>query len=457
MHRRLLLVLICCLAGSIPAPGARAQVLIDKGQAVAAARRDVGTGACGSFIQYKSQGAPPQSRQDAEALLNKPASDTMAIERRLSRLVERVNLRNGQTGFVEGDFTGAMNVDQYFPYSASPMADPGGRDVEIAMRLRGYFNVSSELAGKTVSFALNCDDFCSLRIGQIEVVPGIHITRSQRVVKQVLFNEPGLYPIEMIYFQTAGAAYLEWALSGSAEKECEQFCTDSLADPQVYGGRFSLVPTERLYSSIVGESRACQECGAGAAECSSGRYCGDGLCQDCNVADHCGPTCARCPADARICSAGACVQCTRDSQCGALVCEEGRCVQPKRCTGNGECKSYQNCDSMTATCRMPPPPCTTNAMCEDGQLCNGQFCYLPSMRCTSNAQCAESHYCDPGEQVCKARFEDRYSGGLAGCSLGGGPSQGGPAAGWFALLGLLGGVMLRARRAHRARAAVSRG
>lgn len=180
MNRRLLPLLISCMAGCLALAGspspARAELLIDKAQSVAGPRTDAGTGACGTFIQFKRQGSPPMppaNKQDAEALLNRPATDTAAIAMRLSRIVERVNLRNGQTGFVEGDFTGAMYPDEYFPYSASQQAMPTGSDVDIAMRLRGYFNVTSELAGKTLSFALNCDDFCALRIGRTDVVPGL--------------------------------------------------------------------------------------------------------------------------------------------------------------------------------------------------------------------------------------------------------------------------------------------
>lgn len=445
MHRRLLLFLLCCMAWS--PSSSRAEVLIDKAQSVAGPRSDAGTGACGTFIQYKRQGAPPMppaTRQDAEALLNRPATDTAFIAMRLSRLVERVNLRNGQTGVVEGDFTGAMYPDELFPYSQSPQASPMGTDVDIAMRLRGYFNVSSELAGKTLSFALNCDDFCALRIGQTDVVPGFNNTQSQRVIKQVRFAEAGLYPIELIYFQTAGAAYFEWAFADIAQPECTQFCTTRLTDTTLYGGKFAPVATSSLYSAVVDANPACQECGAPGLSCGSSSYCGDGLCQDCNQPDHCGPSCARCPSDARLCAVGKCVQCVLDADCDAgLVCEVGRCVPPTRCMGDEDCKySDQRCDLKASLCRMPDQPCTTNEMCPRGQLCDGKRCYTPPTPCTTSAQCRESQYCDTAEKVCKSRLDARYVG--AGCNLGARPSQG---LAWVGLFGLaLGGLLLRVRR-----------
>lgn len=195
---------------------------------------------------------------------------------------------------------------------------------------------------------------------------------------------------------------------------------------------------------MSGESRACQECGAPALACGDGSYCGDGLCQDCNQPDHCGPSCMRCPADARLCSLGRCVQCSRDPDCGGgLVCEAGRCVPPTRCARDEDCKyEDQRCDREASICRMPDVPCTTSAACPSGQLCDGKRCYTPPTPCTESAQCRESQYCDTAEKVCKARLDTRYVG--AGCNLGSGSSQG---LAWIALSGAaLGGLLLRARR-----------
>lgn len=451
MNQRLLLPLLCCVVGF--ASTAKAQVTIDKSQSVADARRDAGTGACGTFIQYKRQGTPampPRTKMEAEALLNKPATDMTALKGRISRLVDRINFRNGQTGFVEGDFTGAMYPDELMPYSASSMASPTGDDSDIAMRMRGYFNVSSDLAGKTISFGLNCDDFCSLRIGKTDVIPEVNITgNSPRVIKQVKFPDAGLYPIEMVYFQTVGPAYIEWAVADQPQPECNSNCTAELTNQALYGGKFNLVPQNRLYSAVVGENRPCQECGAPGLDCNPGNYCGDGLCQNCDLPDHCGATCMKCPSNARICSFGKCVECTADDQCPAgRVCENNICSQPMPCSRNEQCPPMRVCDTTTNTCKMPPPPCTTDAMCPAGQICGPmKFCITPPTRCTSDAQCNQYQYCDTAAQECKAKQDARYVGGLAGCSFGQGPSQGASGAGWVALAGLLlGGLVLRARR-----------
>jgi Cys-rich repeat protein len=449
MHQRLLLPLICCVVGF--ASSAQAQVVIDKTQAVAGPRRDVGTGACGTFIQYKRQGMPPmppRTKQDAIDLLNKPGTDP-ALRGRISRLIDRINFRNGDgyTGFVEGDFTGAMSADEYLPYSQSAKASPTGDDLDIAMRVRGYFNVPADMAGKTVTFGMNCDDFCALRIGKTDVVPGFDITQSSRVIRQAKFTDSGLYPIEMIYFQTAGPAYIEWALADTPQPECSQGCNLALTDT-AYNGQFKLIPSGRLFSAIIGENRPCQECGAPGLDCSPGNYCGDGLCQDCNVPDHCGPTCMRCPDDRRICSAGACVQCTLDEQCpSGRVCVNGTCTPPTRCNRNEQCPAGQVCDPTTNTCKMPPPPCTTDAMCPAGTVCNGTFCEAPKTPCTTDANCASGQYCDNAVGYCKPRLDSGYYGAYYGCSFGQNTTQKSSGAGWLALGGLmLGGLFLSSRR-----------
>lgn len=447
MHQRLLLPLICCVVGF--ASSAQAQVEIDKSQSVAGPRRDQGTGACGTFVQYKRQGSPPMepfTKQDAEVFLNKPAGDAI-LRGRISRIVDRVNFRNGQDGFVEGDFTGTTFLDEYMPYSQSSKASPPGDDVDIAMRLRGYFNVPTELAGKVISFALNCDDFCSLRIGKTDVIPVARLSTSPRVIRQARFASAGLYPIEMVYFQTAGPAYIEWAVADAAQPECNQFCATSLTDTTVYGGKFNLIPTNRLYSAIIGENRPCQECGAPGLECSSGNYCGDGLCQECNVPDHCGPTCQTCPSDRRICSAGACVQCTSDDQCPpGRSCNNGTCGPPTTCSRDEECPAGKVCDTTNNICKTPPAPCTLDSMCPAGQICNGKFCETPPTPCTSDSDCSEYQYCDTGAHVCKPRQDSGYYGAPFGCSFNQGAPKG-TGAGWLALGSLLmGGLLVAARR-----------
>lgn len=92
----------------------------------------------------------------------------------------------------------------------------------------------------------------------------------------------------MVFAQNTSAAFLELSRALSAEPEGPQ---SSSVNPN----KCNLIPRTALYSAIVGSSLSCQECGAPAMDCSAGDYCGDGLCQPCNVADHCGSACITCP------------------------------------------------------------------------------------------------------------------------------------------------------------------
>jgi hypothetical protein len=414
------LLLIGTLAVHAPV---RAQLIIDKSQSVGAARRDSGTGACGTFINYRRLGTPPvlpRTRQDAEALLDRPATDT-AIKGRVSRLVDRVNFRNGQTGFVEGDFTAPMYPDEFLPFSTSSMAKPPGDDVDIVMRLRGYFSVPSELAGKTLSFSMDCDDFCSLRIGQTEVFPALGTTGALLAIKQVRFPDAGLYPIELIYFQTAAVAYLEWAVADTAQPECTGNCGP-------YADKFTVMSAPRLYSAIVGESKACSECGAPDQSCPGATYCGDGLCQECNLPDHCGSTCMKCPAEARICSFGKCAECTADDQCPlGKTCDEGVCSAPRCCTRNDQCPTSRICNPDVGFCTHIIEPCRTDAMCPAGQICNEKGkCFMPPTRCTRDEHCSELQYCDLVQQLCRERTQSSYGGGCGSEGQGADTSGGEP-------------------------------
>lgn len=398
---------------------ASGEILIDGSQSVADARRDPGTGLCGHFIQYQRQGTPPmppRSRQEAVALFDKDGGD-LAVLRRLQRRATIVNYRNGQSA-AGGDFTGGMSPDEYLPFSQSPQASPAGSDVDLAARLRGYFNVSSEIVGKPLSFALSCDAFCSLHIGRTDATPAIETTVSRRRIQQLRFMKAGLYPIELVYYQTGAAASLEWAMSTEAETECES-CMTPLTDAAAYGGRFALVPTKRLYNRILGDSESCQECGRPGQDCPAGSYCSDGLCQNCDLPDHCGATCRKCPDEARICSFGQCAECTFDDQCPSSkpTCEQNKCVVPLCCGGQyGRCPAQMNCNPFSNTCTryIAETWCASDGWCPTGWRCQGRICVKGPTPCTVDQQCLAAEYCHPDQKECHPLSENREMQG--GCS-----------------------------------------
>lgn len=451
MQHRLILPLLCCFAGFAQTAHA-APAVIDKSQSVAGPRATAGTGICGSVTHFMAT-QPLVSQAAAVAILNKPTTDP-AILGRTARLFDNINFRNGQPN-TNGDFTLPNYRDEVFPYSLDPMATPMGTDSNITLRLRGYFNVPATLIGKTISFGVNCDDFCSLRIGTTTLMPAGNELVSARVIKQVSFQDAGLYPIEMVYFQNGSTAYLEWARTDNAVPECpNDICQIPLTDATTYAGQFKLVQKGELYSAIVGENASCQECGAPGMDCSTGNYCGDGLCQACNLPDHCGPTCTKCPATAYICKAGACVQCIADDQCpNGQICDTngGKCVIAPPCSRNDQCPSPWICDLTTNRCQNPPRPCTTDAMCTAPQTCDTvkMVCRTPPKQCNSDSDCLDGYYCDLADHLCKQRLERHYVGGQAGCSMSQGHERGasGPATGMIALFGLaLCGLGLRLRR-----------
>jgi hypothetical protein len=82
----------------------------------------------------------------------------------------------------------------------------------------------------------------------------------------------------------------------------------------------------------------------GALPCSPGNFCGAGLCQDCNVPEHCGMACVRCPVGRRICLRGQCIECTSDDQYpAARLCEQGACRPPHPCTTDDPCSHAKVC------------------------------------------------------------------------------------------------------------------
>ena len=251
MQHRLILPLLCCFAGFAQTAHA-APPVIDKSQAVAGPRATAGTGICGSATHFMAA-QPLVTQAEAVALLNKSTTDP-AILGRTARLFDNINFRNSQLN-TSGDFTLPNYRDEFFPFSADMTASPMGTDFNIAIRLRGYFNVPATLIGKTISFGVNCDDFCSLQIGKTVVVPLADERYSSRVIKQVMFKDAGLYPLEMIYYQNGSTAYLEWVRTDTAVPECpNDVCQIPLTDTTTYAGQFKLVQRAELYSAIVGEN-----------------------------------------------------------------------------------------------------------------------------------------------------------------------------------------------------------
>jgi Cys-rich repeat protein len=135
------------------------------------------------------------------------------------------------------------------------------------------------------------------------------------------------------------------------------------------------VPTADLFSSIAGPSSGCSECGNPGQDCGANNFCGDGLCQSCNVPSHCGATCMACPTDRNTCNNGQCVQCTSDAMCpSGKSCMAGSCTTP--CADTSACPTGMVCDPSLSACMAP---CTSTASCTSGTECNmsNGVCTIP--------------------------------------------------------------------------------
>ena len=449
---RLLGIAVCgslSLIGFLSA--AAGAVTIDKTQARWTARVDIGTGICVSTVHFKTPAAPLSKLSEAVAYLDKPSTDASILARE-TRPFPAVNFISGNFANSVGDFTGTASPDLLMPFADHPQAMPRGDGRNTALRVRGYLNVTAAQAKRPVTFALNCDDACSLKIGTTQVIDLADERTSQRVTKQATFTDVGLYPVEIVYYQNSASAYLEWARALSAEPEGEMY-----KNP-LDTAKYKLLEEAELFTARTGTNAECTECGGDLAACRAGSYCGDGLCQACSVPDHCGAGCAACPAASPLCSNSACVQCTTDAHCGAgLVCaKSGACVAPTPCTTDAQCQAEGKvCDPDRRVCELiPVPPCVTDAMCPAGQRCDGgtKSCVVD---CKSDADCGDPAVfaCDVAGSACVKRPAAPAPMTGGGCAVAGvmQPVRAPIAAGLLGALVLLG---LKQRRRPRRAAAL---
>jgi hypothetical protein len=115
------------------------------------------------------------------------------------------------------------------------------------IRLRGYINITQAMdndpgnAFIDVDFALSSDDGSDLMINGVEVcnADGVHFFNYPRVPGTAKFAAPGLYPVEMIYFENgasdAGIELYSSILPGAR--------VDTIG-----GTGLSIVPTNVLYA-----------------------------------------------------------------------------------------------------------------------------------------------------------------------------------------------------------------
>jgi outer membrane exchange protein TraA len=300
-----------------------------------------------------------------------------------------------------GDFTNAVPTCKIggCPFIANDT------NTSFAARARGFLNVTEELVGKKIHFGIYTDDAASLTFfGKSGAVYPVIIRPPQlgfptwRVTNTVTFNEPGLYPLEILYAEIGDHAALEMSyLIDDAFMDFERRA-DQAPVVKLKGAGFQLFPPERFSQTISGQPSfpdvsACQQCDRqfagipGNHGCPAGYYCNEAaLCAPCDSAEICGPTCSPCQGNTPFChnlnGQLTCVQCEADAQC-----------QPG-------CK----CDPMTAACVCHE--CEQDSDCPKGKLCQDNKCQA----CADSNQCAgNSCNCCPkaadGKQMTCAALE----------------------------------------------------
>jgi len=147
--------------------------------------------------------------------------------------------------------------------------------------------------------------------------------------------------------------------------------------------------------SGAGEGAICIE----NSDCAPGLLCGytaqcERICdpdsEDDNVCDYR----VNCTAHAEY-GVGTCAFCMGDEQCGALVCENGYCVEEWECHQSQDCGvSGQGC--FHGQCENG---CTSNGECPPGGACqtDSAYCYgdVCAEDCNAEGKCCNRHECGP--------------------------------------------------------------
>lgn len=150
------------------------------------------------------------------------------------------------------------------------------RNGGAAMRARGALAVRR--AG-VYTFAWGHDDGVSFRVGSTRVYEFPDGTGSRVDLATVSFEQPGLYPFTLEWFDGIGGAVLDWYVA-DGERRAGEFSNFA----------FALVPTADLYPLDELDCTArCEPCGAGTPYCDRD----EGRCVACTEARGCG-RCARC-------------------------------------------------------------------------------------------------------------------------------------------------------------------
>ncbi|MDI3287832.1 outer membrane exchange protein TraA family protein [Polyangium sp. 15x6] len=226
----------------------------------------------------------------------------------------------------------------------------------FASRMRGFFNVTADLANKPIHFGLYTDDTVSLTVYDkafnaypVVVRPAQIGVATWRVTNQVTFSTPGLYPIEILYTQITEHAALEVSYFVG---DFEDFERPANQPPivKLNDAGFTLLPPTSFFQTLNGNPSypdlgVCKQCErkfinqAGETGCEAGYHCNEAaLCAPCDTDEFCGSTCSPCGGETPFCA----------DVNGNLQCAG--------CRTDADCASGDTCDPSTKTCNESSSP-----------------------------------------------------------------------------------------------------
>ncbi|MCY1030199.1 hypothetical protein OV207_01935 [Corallococcus sp. BB11-1] len=359
------ILVLCALVLSPPASAQPVQVVVT-GAPIAPLPDGPGTGLCSVSSRWLSPASDlPQSQATYVGGIN------AFMEGSRARWITSVlrtdtdlsnNFDDGGT-LSQGDFTGACGAGGCaFAYS-------GGSTI-FATRLRGFIAISEAQVGKSLHFGLYADDSVSLtlydRAAQsytVVVRPPTLGIPTWRLTSTVVFQQAGLYGVEVLHAQVSEHAALELSLFEGTFTDFERPANQ----PPVVNLRtegFALIAPEQFHQAESGGASfssldQCVQCSRQEANTAGNGGCGTGyrcnaaaLCAPCDSAASCGASCSPCGASTPFCSD---------------AFEDFRCVQ---CRTADDCPAPDACHttgcSGSATCSSSPVP--------DGTECPGGTC-----------------------------------------------------------------------------------
>lgn len=298
---------------------------------------------------------------------------------------------------LSNNHTGMGTQDSYGDFiDSDPFCSQGGCGFDFNMpneafglRVRGFLNVTDDWVNRDVHFGFYVDDTVSISlfdkdgiIHPVFIVPPSIFVSTWRFSDTVRFEEPGIYPIEILHFQGEEHAALEMSFFiGTISDYPLQGASVPPANPLSNSG-FELFPETMFFQTLSGvpsfpdDIEECQQCDRqfvnlpGNKECDGGYYCNEAaLCAPCDSAFLCGPTCSPCGGANQFCHNPMggedyqCVECIEDEHCpGDLSCnpETNECSE---CIDDGDCPRGDACIDGECT------PCGTSDSCA-GNSCN---------------------------------------------------------------------------------------